>query len=221
MQALVDLANNSIYPAQGLVALWGVYCIILVFRGISIKEFRNRKQATEFMDNVLTLLEAREFEEVTALCDSQPFWKKAVPQLILVAISNMSRDAGTIRRMVAERFEREIVAEMEHLMSWVNTVVKSAPMLGLLGTVLGMISAFGNIAAQQKTGGVDPTMLANDISFALITTAVGLLIAIPLVVAGNLMHIRLSRLQDSVQQLLAEFFVEFDAARRSQRGGTA
>ena len=61
---------------------------------------------------------------------------------------------------------------MDYQISWVNTVVKTAPMLGLQGTVLGMIAAFGKIAAKQATG-VNPASLAEDISFALITTAVG------------------------------------------------
>ena len=59
-------------------------------------------------------------------------------------------------------------------------------MVGLLGTVIGMMGAFAKIAGGDK---VDPTQLADDISFASITTACGLAIAIPLVLAdGDCRH---------------------------------
>ena len=88
-------------------------------------------------------------------------------------------------------------------------------MLGLLGTVLGMINAFAKIAASQGSGGTDPTKLANDISFALLTTAIGLVIAIPLVMAGNLIHIRIGKLQDSVQHDLGVFLEDVEDTQAS------
>ena len=54
---------------------------------------------------------------------------------------------------------REILADLEYRTSWIATIVKSAPMLGLLGTVIGMISAFQDIAAMKQTG-MDPSALA-------------------------------------------------------------
>jgi biopolymer transport protein ExbB/TolQ len=93
-------------------------------------------------------------------------------------------------------------------------------MLGLLGTVLGMIQAFGKIAAAGATG-TDPKALADDISFALITTALGLMIAIPLVTAGNIIHVRMGKLQDAVQQDLGEFLDDMAEATAPQTGRPA
>ena len=76
-------------------------------------------------------------------------------------------------------------------------------MLGLLGTVIGMIGAFDQIASMKQTG-MDATSLASDISFALFTTAIGLAVAIPLVMAGAAIHVRIGKLQDSVQQTIGE-----------------
>ena len=90
-------------------------------------------------------------------------------------------------------------------------------MLGLLGTVVGMINAFGKIAAATDTG-TDPKALANDISFALFTTALGLTIAIPLVLAGAAVHVRIGKLQDSVQDQLGEFLDDFDVVQNSAAG---
>jgi biopolymer transport protein ExbB len=220
MQQLIDIANSSVYPAQGLMAIYGVFCVILVFRRIRMKQFGSDSAAQEFLEALRGPLQQRDFEQVAQICDSPAYWAKAVPQLILVALSDRDREPGALRRLLAEKFERDVLADLEYRTSWINTVVKTAPMLGLLGTVLGMISAFGKIAGSQKQG-VDPSVLANDISFALITTAVGLIIAIPLVLCMSAIHVRLGRLQDRVQQYLGTFLEDFDAARYRERGRSA
>jgi biopolymer transport protein ExbB len=68
------------------------------------------------------------------------------------------------------------LASMSRFMRVLEAVVQAAPMLGLLGTVVGMIDAFSALA--QSTGGVDPALLASGIWTALTTTAVGLAIAL-------------------------------------------
>jgi biopolymer transport protein ExbB/TolQ len=217
MQVLIDIANNSVYPAQALIALYGVFCAILVFRRIRQKGFSSAAASEQFLEEVHGHLEQRRFDQIAQLCDSPPWWAKAAPQLILVALQNHERDLPSLRRILAEKFERDVLANIEYRMSWINTVIKSAPMLGLLGTVLGMISAFGKIAGSGRTG-VDPQTLASDISFALWTTAIGLMIAIPLMLVMSAIHVRLGRLQDAVQHDLGVFLEEFDAARRQARG---
>ena len=119
--------------------------------------------------------------------------------------------------MTGEKFSRDVLAQFEARNSWVNTIVKSAPMLGLLGTVSGMIAAFGKIAGSGESG-VKPADLANDISFALFTTAYGLAIAIPLVVLGAMAQTRISRLQDSVEESMGYFFDDLEAAQVRSEG---
>ena len=113
--------------------------------------------------------------------------------------------------MLAEKFERDVLADLEYRHSWIGTIVKSAPMLGLLGTVSGMILAFAKIATSQQTG-TDPSALADDISLALLTTAMGLTVAIPLVLLGALVQVRIGKLQDAVQQHVGEFLDDLEAA---------
>lgn len=214
---LIDFANNAIYPAQGLLALYGVFCIVLVFRRIKIKRFGSAQSAAQFLDEIRVPLQQGNFEQVAQICDSPPYWAKAVPQLILVALANGGRDPQALRRLLAEHFEREVLSELQYRMSWINTVIKSAPMLGLLGTVLGMIGAFGKIAVATRSG-VDPKELADNISFALVTTAVGLLVAIPLMLCMSMIQVRMGRLMDHVQQYLGAFLDEFDAVRKPGQG---
>jgi biopolymer transport protein ExbB/TolQ len=215
---LIDFANSAIYPAQGLLALYGVFCVVLVMRRIKVKRFASAAAAQQFLEELRPALQQGQFDQVAQICDSPPYWAKAVPQLILEALANAGRDPQALRRLLAERFDREVLSELQYRMAWINTVIKAAPMLGLLGTVLGMIGAFGKIAVAQRSG-VDPKVLADNISFALVTTAVGLLVAIPLMLCMSMIQVRLGRLMDHVQQHLGAFLDEFDAARKPPQEG--
>lgn len=214
--AILDFTGNSIYAAQAAVAVYGAFCVVLIVRRIAQKRFASPDAAEQFLSEVREPLQRRDYDGVAEICDSPRYWSKAVPQLILVALANRQRSPNKLRQLLGERFEHEILADFEYRMSWISTVVKSAPMLGLLGTVVGMISAFGKIAATQKTGG-DPSALAGDISLALWTTAIGLIIAIPLIVAQAMIQIRLGKLQDGVQDQLSEFLDDLETVTATER----
>ena len=206
---ILEIFGYAIYASMALAALAGVYfCTLLIVR-VKQKRFSSNAAAEQFLDDVRVELEQNNMKGVAEVCDSPGNWSKAVPQLILIAVENRNRPMNKLRRLLAERFEREVLADLEYRTSWVATIVKSAPMLGLLGTVVGMINAFAKIASASDTG-TDPKALANDISFALFTTAAGLAIAIPLVLAGAAVHIRIGKLQDSVQDHLGSFLDDLE-----------
>ena len=71
---------------------------------------------------------------------------------------------------------RAAIHNLERYLNSIGTIASAAPLLGLLGTVIGMIEIFGS---QAPTGGNNPALLAHGISVALYNTAVGLMIAIP------------------------------------------
>jgi biopolymer transport protein ExbB len=97
--------------------------------------------------------------------------------------------AGAMASLIAYPSDRERAREVaSHIalsqvdalgrhLRFLETVAQAAPMLGLLGTVIGMISAFGELSS--RGGAIDPTSLAGGIWVALITTAAGLTVAIP------------------------------------------
>ena len=89
-------------------------------------------------------------------------------------------DAGIKLMERLEDAGRHVVHELERFLNTLGTVAAVAPLLGLLGTVTGIMSAFSAI----NEGAIgDPKMLSGGISEALITTAAGLLVAIPALVA--------------------------------------
>jgi biopolymer transport protein ExbB/TolQ len=217
---ILNYGSRAIYPALGLVALYGVFCVVLLVRRIRQKRFSNESTAQKFLEEVREHMQRRDFDAVSDLCDSPPYWSKAVPQLVLLAMQNRDRTMTQLRRTLGEKFERDVLSDLEYRTSWIATIVKSAPMLGLLGTVLGMIGAFAKIADMQQTG-TDPSQLAGDISFALFTTAAGLTVAIPLVMAGNMIQVRIGKLQDAVELHLGEFLNDLTAALDAEKGTAA
>lgn len=81
-----------------------------------------------------------------------------------------------VLRSSFESAGRAAVHRMERYLNTLGTIASAAPLLGLLGTVIGMIEIFGS---QAPTGGSNPALLAHGISVALYNTAFGLMIAIP------------------------------------------
>ena len=215
MHQLLVISGPVIYFLQGAMALFGVYLSLLLWRKVGQKRFRTAAAAGDFMDEVKTNMENKDFEEVVNLCDSPPYWAKATPQMILVALAHRDRGFSKLQGILSEKFERDILVELQYQHSWIGTVAKTAPMLGLLGTVTGMILAFEKIATASAQGGLDPGSLAQEIAIALNTTAVGLVVAIPLTVAGAWVQQNIAKMTDSVQDQLAEFMHELEKAMKA------
>ncbi|MCA8987449.1 MAG: MotA/TolQ/ExbB proton channel family protein [Planctomycetaceae bacterium] len=208
---LFQLSATAIYLALAGVAVFGVFQVVLLTRKIGEKKM-SPASIEQFRQMVGERIKSRDWKGIAQICDSPEYWSRAVPQMVLVALENLDRPPGKLRQILAGRFERDVLADLDYASSWIGTIVKSAPMLGLLGTVSGMIQAFAKIADTQKTGG-DPSALAGEISFALFTTALGLAVAIPLVIAGAFLQIRMGKLQDHVQSELSWFLDELDSVR--------
>ena len=95
------------------------------------------------------------------------------------------------------------MAGLESGLVWLATIANVAPLLGFLGTVIGMIQAFQNIEA---AGEVEATLVAGGIKVALITTAAGLTIAIPINIMHNYFVTKVDRLvidmEESAQKMI-------------------
>lgn len=196
---LTQIFATSMYGALGLIALWGMYCVATIWARVAQKRFRNEDQQDAFLDAVEEPLERGDFKEASEICESDP---RALPQLAYLAIENREIGYSQVKQLVVERFQRDVLADLDHRISWVNTVIKGAPMVGLLGTVTGMMGAFAKLAAAEK---VDAGAMASDISLALITTALGLVIAIPLTFCLNSINIRIRKMEDLVAVGLTRF----------------
>jgi len=214
--AVTSIVGDVIYLALALIALWGAFCVILVWRRVGQFRFRHEQEQDAFLEQVESALEGGDFQSAGQLCDDDP---RAMAQLARLALANYTLGYAKVCALVADRFQRDVLADLEYRLSWVQTVIKTAPMVGLFGTVIGMMGAFAKLASGDK---VDPTQLADDISLALITTACGLAIAIPLVLSLASVNVQIRKMEDLVSVGLTRFLENFKialvkAARRAKQ----
>lgn len=133
---------------------------------------RKRVIPRELTDRVWKLVETRTLNDrhIDALARNSPLGRVLAAGL---ANRNQGRD---IMKEAIEDTGRHVVHELERFLNPLGTIAAISPLLGLLGTVLGMILAFEAIS---REGVGDPQVLSGGIGQALITTAAGLIVAIP------------------------------------------
>jgi biopolymer transport protein ExbB len=182
------------YPL-GLCALLGVIVIVWKLIDLSIKASRTSKVLRQ-VDALLA--DHKVAEALNVARDSN------TPAGRILAAGLSRRDEGTDRVMKAiENVGLIEMAQLERGLIILATLSNVAPLLGFLGTVIGMIQAFQAI---ESAGEVEATLVAGGIKVALITTAAGLVIAIPINVMHNYFVTRIDRLvidmEESAQKMI-------------------
>ncbi len=129
----------------------------------------------EFIRNVREMLEKQKISEATFLCQND---LSSIARIFLAGLKSTQRGMWLVKEAIEERGSRE-AAILEKNVAILTTIANLTPLLGLLGTVSGMIKTFNAIAVH---GVGNPAPLAGGIAEALITTATGLCVAIPTLV---------------------------------------
>ena len=133
---------------------------------------------------------------VSAAQEAIKGYKGSTARVLKATLRNITRDREHIEDIVMENVLNESSA-IDRFGSFVLVIAAVAPLLGLLGTVTGMISTF-DIITEYGTG--DPKLLSGGISEALVTTMLGLVVAIPLLLLGNLLSGWAQNIKDSMEQ---------------------
>jgi len=210
---IIDKFGYVIYAALALLAIWGVYNAVLLYRNLGKKGLRNQA-AADLIGRVRELTSRGDFQGAIEVCSGPDYWHAALAQLIAVALRVRDKGLAKVKQVLVMEFHTEVIASMENRLASISTIVRMGPLLGLLGTVASMIGAFGRIGGGEK---VDPKALAADISLALWATGSGLLIATPMMILGNDIHAKLRRLRDLTERQLGDF-MEILEAIESKRG---
>ena len=132
----------------------------------------------------------------------------------LYALLERPRLSESDLRAAVESCGKKVAHGLERYLSALATIASAAPLLGLLGTVVGMIEIF---AAQSQSGGGNPLQMAQGISIALYNTAFGLVVAVPALIAWRYFRSRVDGLVLSVETD-AESLVRHLLAQREHGG---
>lgn len=187
---------------------------LLYFHRISI-------HVGEFLQGLSNLIRKENYAEALHECAGTP---GPVARVIHAAIIKHDARREELKSIVQEAGQLE-VPKLERNLAILNTIAQVAPLLGLLGTVSGMISAFSIISAQS--GYATATDLSGAIYQSLLTTAAGLAVAIPAWVAHNFLSSRVNTIIHDMERggieivsLLTEprsggEIIKFETRRRS------
>lgn len=130
-------------------------------------------------------------------------------QAAKIATSDSSIYGNLVTRLLAEPATEALVVDvvesqrpkLERFMPMLSTIITAAPMLGILGTVLGIISSFEVIGQAGSTG--DPSLVSQGIAEALLTTAAGLIVALLVLIPYNLFRSQVDRTIGRIEMLIA------------------
>lgn len=198
----ITIAMLPLFLDQGGPMIW----VILLASAVAVVVFiervlhyhRAQINSMEFLNGVRNVLKRDNVVEAISICDATP---GPVARLVKVAILNREKGREGVREALEEAGLTE-VPPLEDKLNLIATIAQIAPLMGLLGTVLGFIQVFSSL--QTKT--TIPTMhdLSGGVWQALICTAAGLAVAIPCYAAYNYLVSRVNAIVLDMERAATE-----------------
>jgi biopolymer transport protein ExbB len=179
-------------PVLIAIILLSVYALYVFFERL-FKLSKERVNADALMIKVNAAVRERDLESALTACENHG---GPVARVLKAALLRLPYG----RSAVEAAFQEASLSEEQRLARGLRplaTIAQVAPLLGLLGTVTGMIIAFAEIS-QQGTG--NPAALADGIGQALVTTAAGLVVAIPVIVGQNYLASRVDAILTEIDR---------------------
>ncbi len=197
-EILVFFDTGGIFMAPiMLVLVFGMAIVIERYLFLSTVKSKNRKLLAELMP----LLKSGDLNQVYKITSKS---KVAMAQMLNLGLSRLKvkPDRDQIE-MAMEESLMEIIPRLEKRTHYIAMFANIATLLGLLGTISGLITAFSAVA------GVDPSLkaeiLSGSISVAMNTTALGLGVAIPLIIFFSILQTKTTEIVDSLEMATVKF----------------
>lgn len=173
-----------------------------IFFWLALEKYRNRK----LMDSVLTLAEYGKWSEIREMTKNT---RDHVIRILVVGILHRDYDMATAMEAETDVLMRR----MQRFMPVLDTMVTVAPLLGILGTVLGIISSFNMLGTE---GIADPKLVTAGIAQALLTTAGGLIISIAALIPYNYFNTRIDQSIHVIEKYATSLEVVFRKLGRGE-----
>ncbi len=171
----------------------GFFALILIVERIIVLK-RVHGKTEKVMEHVNVLASQGKWEECQNIVNQQR--GKPVNNVLMAGLSNRGEDRETLEGIMQEAILKEL-PRLERFLPTLNIMGAIAPLLGLLGTVTGMINTF-HVITLYGTG--DPRMMSGGISEALVTTMLGLSMAIPIMLISTFLSRRVEHITGDMEE---------------------
>lgn len=172
---------------------------IYIFTERCIVINRSLKDDPSFMKRIRDYVFDGDIDSAESLCRRTD---SPSARMILKGITRIGRPVGDVLTAIENAGNLEL-ANLGRGMTWLSTIAAGAPMLGFLGTVVGMIEAF--YALSQAGSAANVTLLSGGIYQALVTTVAGLIVGIIALFAYNYLSARINRAANSMEAKTMDF----------------
>ncbi|MEW6042469.1 MAG: MotA/TolQ/ExbB proton channel family protein, partial [Elusimicrobiota bacterium] len=173
-----------------VIIIWAAIIIINRIIFYTLKHARDY----DFINKIVNLLESRKIQEAKSIAGKKR--NDVLSRILSTCLNHPTQKRPIVEKSIKELLLNEVPSLEKHL-DTLAVLAAAAPLLGLLGTVMGMIELF-EVITRFGTG--DPKIMAGGISEALITTQVGLSIAIPILFAHNFLRNRRNHIQADMER---------------------
>lgn len=198
-KTLFDLINAGGLIGYVIMILGGVAIALSIEHLMTIR--RSVIMPPELLADVEELFEKEEYEQAIAVCEEQPTF---FTNVVAAGLARINAGYKQMEEAMAEAGE-EAATGLQQKISYLALIANIAPMLGLLGTVQGMISAFAKIATTTPR----PDQLAESIMLALVTTFLGLAVAIPVMCVYHFIKNKMQKIVLEVGAVSGELMARF------------
>ncbi len=176
----------------GILSVIALASIIYHFMNVDIEKLTPR----DFTENLLFLLEKKEYQKATSVCKQQD---NMISAIALRGLSKLNHGKAVIEGAIQYEGKARIERLWQNL-NYMGDMAVIAPLLGLLGTIIGMIDAFNYF----KLGTIHPVVLTQGLAKAMVNTVFGLIIAVPCLVFYSYFRGRISRITSTAEAVAAE-----------------
>jgi len=203
---------QDLFAKGGVLVVPIIFCSVLAL-AIFVERFIRfavlRKRGLNVDERVARDLAENDAQSaIRAATDS----RSPMGRILVQAMDVMGQDRETLETVLVHAIEEE-VRELSRYLQALATIANIAPLLGLLGTVIGMIKAF--MVIQEMGGKVNAAVLAGGIWEAMLTTALGLAVALPTMVAHSYLTGQVDRYEARLQAGTVRFVKTLGGLRRN------
>ncbi len=187
-------------PVMYFILLVMIAAIAIIIERIMLVLVKNKIDTGAFINRILDFVQRDNLKSALEFCSMSP---AALPQITKAGLEEAGKSAADIQNAFELAAQIEI-PKLEKRTQYLSTLANVSTLLGLLGTIFGLITAFEAVSSADAS--VKAAILSRGISQAMVTTAFGLIVAIPCLAAYALLQEKTNELVDEINQNVSRVY---------------